>query len=544
MRRLKGFFALFPDFKKVRSSTASAEMTRQVEISTLSAHQMAHTGVVAHTSSWTPAAYELEESSPPLDSHIGGLPEAPDKKKGVKGQGCVHSGSDRWQRRRVPGRCNKYWTRGLPRVSSGPCCPPFSLVLHFVTDSRMFWVFGSLFQRRCGAPLASCCGSGNVHLFRRCGVSSASCCGSGNLSSFFFLSYSAGVLYKASCSNLVVPFTIGYGDQTLGGHCCFRRHLAELTFDTSGSKTVVTEILALRGGVLLLEEYFESSRLHKSPWRIYLALSLSTSRNRVLHHEIVHWLSKQTVSHSAREQAFRSRRSCRCRPQSGIGLHSLVAGVLSANSTARQLSNDLSLEGSESRVLATFGVGYSNVHVFTPGCSWVRRVTPSVRGGTTMFQGIGVRGTLAFEFPDGNLITVGAMRFRGEEVLLQPSFFYQCDGDIRKALFADGNMFTVGAKCPVSLQRGRLSEMSYKTRAFTSLLYDTAQLTRKVQAFPLRGGVIPALLRCWKETTAYNNDVYLLPKELLNLVASLVPSRYRCWRSLYCSGALLVSGST
>ena len=65
--------------------------------------------------------------------------------------------------------------------ASGPCCPPSSLVLHFVTDSHMFWVFGSLFQRRCGAPLVSCCGSGNVHLFRRCGVSSASCCGSGTL---------------------------------------------------------------------------------------------------------------------------------------------------------------------------------------------------------------------------------------------------------------------------------------------------------------------------------------------------------------------------
>ena len=61
MRRLNGFFALFPDFKKVRSPAGSAEMTRQVEISTLSAHQMAPAGVVAHSSSWTPAAYELEE---------------------------------------------------------------------------------------------------------------------------------------------------------------------------------------------------------------------------------------------------------------------------------------------------------------------------------------------------------------------------------------------------------------------------------------------------------------------------------------------------
>ena len=81
MRCLKGFFALFPDFKKVWSSAASAEMTRQVEISTLSAHQMAHGGVVPHSSSWTPAAYELEEFSPPLDSHIGGLPEPPDGRR-------------------------------------------------------------------------------------------------------------------------------------------------------------------------------------------------------------------------------------------------------------------------------------------------------------------------------------------------------------------------------------------------------------------------------------------------------------------------------
>ena len=58
---------------------------------------------------------------------------------------------------------------------------PSSLILHVATDAHLFWVFGSLFQKRCGAPLASCCGSGNVDLFRRSGVSSASCCGSGPL---------------------------------------------------------------------------------------------------------------------------------------------------------------------------------------------------------------------------------------------------------------------------------------------------------------------------------------------------------------------------
>ena len=74
------FFALFPNFKKVRGLAASAEMTRQVEISTLSAHQMAPAGVVAHSSSWTPAAYELEESAP-WNSHIGGLSELPDGRR-------------------------------------------------------------------------------------------------------------------------------------------------------------------------------------------------------------------------------------------------------------------------------------------------------------------------------------------------------------------------------------------------------------------------------------------------------------------------------
>ena len=55
-------------------------MTRQVEISTLSALQMAHGGVVAHTSSWTPAAYELEESTP-WNSDVGGLSELLDGRR-------------------------------------------------------------------------------------------------------------------------------------------------------------------------------------------------------------------------------------------------------------------------------------------------------------------------------------------------------------------------------------------------------------------------------------------------------------------------------
>ena len=58
-------------------------------------------------------------------------------------------------------------------------------------------------------------------------------------------------------------------------------------------------------------------------------------------------------------------------------------------------------------------------------------------GGTTIFQGIGERVTLAFEFTDGNIIIVGAKRFRCKEVLLQPRFFYQCDGDIRKDLYTN-----------------------------------------------------------------------------------------------------------
>ena len=45
--------------------------------------------------------------------------------------------------------------------------------------------------------------------------------------------------------------------------------------------------------------------------------------------------------------------------------------------------------------------------------------------------------TLAFELPDGNIISVGAKRLRCKEVLLQPSLIYQCDVDIRKDLYAN-----------------------------------------------------------------------------------------------------------
>ena len=135
MRRLKGFFALFPDFKKVRGPTASAEMTRQVEISTLSAHQMAYGGVVAHTSSWTPAAYELEESAS-WNSDVGGLSDPPD---GRREQGdkvvyilmCLTAGN-------AAGYRGGVINTGVEDILVLPAVQlsPFSLVLHFVTDSR------------------------------------------------------------------------------------------------------------------------------------------------------------------------------------------------------------------------------------------------------------------------------------------------------------------------------------------------------------------------------------------------------------------------
>ena len=63
---VEGVFRTFPRFHKSAESgqQVSAEITRQVDYFTLGAHQMAHAGVAAHSSSWTPAAYEPEESLP------------------------------------------------------------------------------------------------------------------------------------------------------------------------------------------------------------------------------------------------------------------------------------------------------------------------------------------------------------------------------------------------------------------------------------------------------------------------------------------------
>ena len=148
MRRLKGVFALSTISKKVRSPAASKETTRQVGISTLSAHQMAPAGVVAHSCSWTPAAYELEESSPPsrvlslLDSaRVHGF-ELPDGEEARRQGRALSDGSDRWQRRRERGAVQKYWNRGRPRVASGLCSLLSLWFCTSLTASRMFWDSG------------------------------------------------------------------------------------------------------------------------------------------------------------------------------------------------------------------------------------------------------------------------------------------------------------------------------------------------------------------------------------------------------------------
>ena len=120
--------------------------------------------------------------------------------------GVLSDGSDRWQRRREPGRCLKILeprtSSGCQRSSEVPC----SLVLHFVTDACMFWDFGSLF-RTLRVTLASRLGSGTHILSRRCGVSCASCCGSGNLWSTCLSSTQASEVPPSTQVSDVLPST-------------------------------------------------------------------------------------------------------------------------------------------------------------------------------------------------------------------------------------------------------------------------------------------------------------------------------------------------
>ena len=95
--------------------------------------------------------------------------------KGARRKGCVRSdGSDRWQAAGNRGGGKFSGTEAvlvLPAVTVVPC----SLVLRFMAASRIFWDFGSLFQRRPGVILASCCGSGNPVMQRVLRRSLSSC---------------------------------------------------------------------------------------------------------------------------------------------------------------------------------------------------------------------------------------------------------------------------------------------------------------------------------------------------------------------------------
>ena len=145
---------------------------------------MAHAGVVAHTSSWTPAAFEPEESAP-WNSDVGGLPVLP---VGRREQGdkvvCILMGLTAGNAAGYRGGAINTGIEDflvLPAVPVVPLLPGPALRDGFSHVLGLRIVVPEALRR----PLASCCGSGNVHLFRRCGVSSASCCGSGNLSSIY-----------------------------------------------------------------------------------------------------------------------------------------------------------------------------------------------------------------------------------------------------------------------------------------------------------------------------------------------------------------------
>ena len=72
-------------------------------------------------------------------------------------------------------------TPGRHKTGGVPPKPPATVLLSLLPS--VFWDFGSLYQRRCGVILASCCGSGKLSE-RRCGVLAADTCGSGKPSKY------------------------------------------------------------------------------------------------------------------------------------------------------------------------------------------------------------------------------------------------------------------------------------------------------------------------------------------------------------------------
>ena len=110
---------------------------------------MAPAGVVAHSSSWTPAAYELEESAPRWRTpHIGGtVSELPDgwREQGDKVENFLMD----------PTAGNAAGKRGGAEILepwTSSCCQrsqwsPSSLVLCLVVVVSVFWDFGSLYLK-------------------------------------------------------------------------------------------------------------------------------------------------------------------------------------------------------------------------------------------------------------------------------------------------------------------------------------------------------------------------------------------------------------
>ena len=162
---------------------------------------MAPAGVVAHTSSWTPAAYELDESSPlsrvltslgSARDHVSELPDGEgqgDKvvyilmgltagnAAGYRG-GVINTGIE--DILVLPAVTVVSYIPG-PALRDG-----FSHVLglRIVVPEALRRLSGQLLRqrqsnlsRRCGVSCASCCGSGSLRLQRRCGVLYAVCCG-------------------------------------------------------------------------------------------------------------------------------------------------------------------------------------------------------------------------------------------------------------------------------------------------------------------------------------------------------------------------------